>query len=44
MFVIYSTGIVNVLADFWRTIGNTFVAPSNKEVFTYGYGYGDLGW
>ena len=44
MFVLYSTGLVNVLAEFWRTVGNTFTAPSNKEVFTNWYGYGGLGW
>jgi len=42
--MLYSTGFVNVFANFWRTVWNTFTAPSDASQFKYGYGYGDNGY
>ncbi len=47
IFMLYSTGVVHVFADFWRTFDwGKYVGYKDvpASMFTYGYGYGDLGW
>ena len=45
-FILYSTWLVNVFADFWRTVDHTFntYTASDKGQLKYGYWYGSLGW
>jgi hypothetical protein len=35
--VLVSTGASSVFADFFRTVGQTFTAPSDSSEFKYGY-------
>ena len=42
--VLVSTGASSVFADFFRTVGQTFTAPSDISESKYGFGYGDSGW